>query len=68
MPYAKAAKEYVGVDKSVLLAGIKRKELKAYEKPLTKGRTEGATRENHSYFVSLADVDEWIRNYWTEYA
>lgn len=64
MPYAIAAREYLGIDKSILLGAILRGELAAYEKPLTRGRKPGATREHHSYFVCLADVDEWVRTYW----
>ena len=65
MPYAQAAKFYVGVDRSVLLGAIKRHELKAYEKPVTRGRTtDDPKKQRSSYFVSLADVDEWIRTYW----
>ncbi len=63
MPYAQAAKLYVGVSPDLLLGAIKRHELRAYEKPLTRGRT-GTTRENHSYFVNLEDVDAYIRTYW----
>ena len=65
MPYAHAAKYYVGIDRSVLLGAIKRHELKAYEKPTTRGRTTNdPSKQRVSYFVSLADVDEWIRAYW----
>ena len=65
VPYRKAAREYVGVSEDILLGAIKRKELKAYEKPITRGRT-GTTRENHSFFVCLTDVDDYIRKYWPE--
>lgn len=65
MPYARAASDYLGISPDILLAAIKRGELPAYEKPLTRGRRPDATRENHSYFVYLPDVDEYIRTYWT---
>lgn len=65
MPYAVAAEQYLGVSKDILLGAIKAHQLRAYEKPLTRGRTQGAQREHHSYFVCLADVDEYIRTYWT---
>ena len=64
MPYATAARDYLGVSKDVLLAAIKRGELPAYEKPVTRGRTADARHEHHSYFVSLSDVDEYIRTHW----
>ena len=65
MPYAQAAKFYVGIDRSVLLGAIKRHELKAYEKPTTRGRTTNdPSKRRVSYFVSLEDVDAWIRTYW----
>ena len=63
MPYAIAAKHYLGIDKSVLLGAIKRNELPAYEKPITRSRVEGA-KQHHSYFVNLTDIDTWIRTYW----
>lgn len=65
MPYALAARDYVGIAPCVLLGAIKRNELPAYEKPLTRGRKQGAQTEHHSYFVCLSDVDEYIRTYWT---
>ena len=64
MPYATAAKFYLGIAPDVLLGAIKRNELAAYEKPLTRGRKPGAATEHHSYFVSISDVDKWIRTYW----
>lgn len=65
MPYAIAARDYVGIDKSVLLGAIKRKELRAYEKPVTRGRTTSdPDKQRTSYFVCTADVDEWIRTHW----
>lgn len=63
VPYTKAAREYVGLDKSVLLGAMKRHELKGYEKPITRERRHDA-REYHSYYVNLGDVDEWIRTHW----
>lgn len=65
MPYAQAAKFYVGVSPDLLLGAIKRHELPAWEKPLTRGRKPGAQTERHSYFVNLSDVDTYIRTYWT---
>lgn len=67
-PYAKVAREYLGIDPSVLLGAIKRGELRAYVKPLTKGRKQGASCERNTYFVCLEDVDEWIRTYWQQAA
>lgn len=64
MPYAKAASDYLGVSKDILLRAIKSGELPAYVKPLTRARKEGATREYNQYFVCLSDVDEYIRTYW----
>lgn len=65
MPYAIAAKQYLGVSPDLLLGAIKRHELLAYEKPLTRGRTtKDRSKQRNSYFVNLADVDTWIRTYW----
>lgn len=64
MPYAQAARQYLGISEDVLRAAINAGQLAAYEKPLTCGRKPGAARENHSYFVYLPDVDEYIRNHW----
>lgn len=63
MPYSRAAQEYLGVSPDLLRRAINNGELIAYEKPLTRGRT-GTTRENHSYFVNLEDVDAYIREHW----
>ncbi|MBQ2680610.1 MAG: hypothetical protein IJF97_01590 [Eggerthellaceae bacterium] len=63
MPYSRAAQEYLGVSPDLLRQAINSGELAAYEKPLTRGRT-GTTRENHSYFVNLEDVDAYIRAHW----
>lgn len=65
--YVKVAKEYLGVSPDILLRAIKRGELKAYVKPLTRGRKEGATHERNVVMVCLADVDEWIRTFWQPY-
>lgn len=65
-PYAIVAQQYLGVSPDILLGAIKRGELPAYEKPLTRGRKEGATREHHSYFVCLSDVDAYIRKHWPQ--
>ena len=65
MPYAIAAKQYLGVSPDLLLGAIKRHELMAYEKPLTRGRTtEDRSKQRNSYFVNIYDVDTWIRAYW----
>lgn len=64
MPYALAAREYLGISPDVLRAAINAGDLPAYEKPLTRGRKAGATREHHSYFVCLADIDDYIRCNW----
>ena len=66
MPYTTAARQYIGVSEDILLGAIKRGELPAFEKPITRGRT-GTTRQNHSYFVNLYDVDEYIRAHWAPY-
>lgn len=65
-PYATAARQYLGISEDILLGAIKAHKLKAYEKPITRGRKPGATREHHSYWVNLADVDEYIRTEWPE--
>ena len=64
MPYSTAAKQYLGVAPDMLLAAIKAGELPAYDKPLTRERKPNATERRCSHFVSLTDVDEWIRAYW----
>ena len=64
MPYALAARDYLGISPDILLGAIKRGELPAYEKPLTRGRKKGAQREHHSYFVRLTDVDTYVCTYW----
>lgn len=65
MPYAKAAQLYVGISPDILLGGIKRNELPAFKKPITRGRTtEDPSKQRNSYFVNLADIDTWIRTYW----
>ena len=64
MPYALAAKQYIGIAPSVLLGAIKCGELRAYEKPRT--RATQAKIERHQYYVNLDDVDTYIRTYWQE--
>ena len=64
MPYAIAARDYLGISPDILLGAIKRGELPAYEKPLTRGRKSGASKQHHSYFVCPADVDAYIRAHW----
>lgn len=64
MPYAIAAKLYLGIAPDVLLRAIKRGELPAYEKPITRGRTAAVEKQRHSYFVCPSDIDTWIRTYW----
>ena len=59
-PYARVAKEYLGIAPSVLLAAIEKGELPAYRKPVSKD----STGQQFSWFVCLEDVDEWIRTYW----
>lgn len=66
-PYSIVARDYLGISKEIILAAINRHELKAYKKPLTRGRKPDSTKENHILFVFLPDVDEWIRTYWAEY-
>lgn len=65
-PYVTAARQYLGISEDILLGAIKRHELRAFEKPLTRGRKPGAASEHHSYWVCLTDVDEYIRTYWPE--
>lgn len=66
MPYAKAAQEYLGVSPSVLLGAIRNHELRAYEKPISRGRkTADPDNQRHRYYVCTDDVDEYIRTYWT---
>ena len=64
-PYRTAARQYLGISEDILLGAIKRHELQAYEKPVTRARS-GTARENHSYFVNLGDVDDYIRREWPE--
>lgn len=64
MPFSMVAKHYLGISPDILLGAIKAGELPAYEKPITRGRKPGASREYHSYFVCLPDVDEYIRTHW----
>lgn len=66
MPYAKAAHDYLGVSPDILRRAINEKKLPAYEKPLTRGRKEGAAKQRHSWFVHLSDVDEYVRTYWNK--
>ena len=68
VPYRKAAREYIGISEDILLGAIKRPELKASDKPPKSEKKPGVPRENHSYYVCLADVDEYIRKHWPEYA
>lgn len=65
MPYRTAASQYIGIDSDLLLGAIKRKELKAYEKP-RRTDPDHTKREYHCYFVCKEDVDAWIRTYWQE--
>lgn len=65
-PYATAASQYLGISPDILLAAIKAHKLKAYEKPITRGRKPDAKREYHSYWVNLSDVDAYIRSEWPE--
>lgn len=66
MPYREAARLYVGIDGEVLLAAIKAGELDAYEKPRTRVRKPRPnTKEYHSFFVFLPDVDAYIKAHWT---
>lgn len=67
-PYRTVARQYLHVNEDVLLGAIKQGKLRAYEKPLTHGRKPGATRENHSLWVNLSDVDEYIRSEWQPYS
>lgn len=66
-PYARVAKEYLGIAPSVLLAAIEKGELPAYRKPVTRGHRSDAKRHNYSWFICLEDVDEWIRMFWQPY-
>ena len=66
MPYSQAARDYLGISPDVLRGAINSGELPAYEKPITRGRKPDACRQNHSYFVNLTDVDNYIREHWAE--
>ena len=65
VPYRIAARQYLGVSEDLLLGAMKRHELKAFKKPITRKRTtNNPAKQRTRYFVSLEDVDEWIRTYW----
>lgn len=63
MPYRTAARKYLGVGDDLLREAINAHELDAYEKPRTTPPKRGGV-VNHSYFVNLAEVDEYIRTHW----
>ena len=66
MPYAQMAKYYLGVAPDILLGAIKRYELPAYAKPITRGRkVADRSQQRNSYFVCKEDVDAYVRAYWT---
>ena len=65
-PYTKVAREYLGVSPDLLLGAIRRRELPAYIKPTTRGRTADAASQRNYYYVCLSDVDSWIRTFWGE--
>lgn len=60
------AAAYVGVSQDLVREAIAQERLPAYEKPLTRGRKPGATRENRFYKVAREDVDAWVRS-WVPY-
>lgn len=58
------AGHYANVSPDVLKGAIIAGELDAYEKPVTRGRREGATRRNVMLRVSRKDIDRYIRSHW----
>lgn len=64
LPYGTAARRYLHVAPELLRGGIERGELEAHEKPCTRRDRAGGSGR---LYVSLSDVDEWVRAYWPEY-
>lgn len=59
-PYATVAKEMLHVSPDLLRAAIISGELPSHIKPLTRGRTPGAKRENVSVWVKVDDAKAWF--------
>lgn len=60
-PYTRVAKDYLHVSPDLLRDAIFSGELPAYLKPITRGRRDS---NRPIVFVSIEDVDEWIRSTW----
>ena len=60
-PYTRVAKDYLHVSPDLLRDAIYSGELPAYQKPITRGRRDS---NRPIVFVSIEDVDEWIRSTW----
>ena len=64
LPYGTAARCYLHVAPELVRGGIERGELPAYAKPCTRRDTG---EPSGRLYVSLADVDEWVRRCWPTY-
>lgn len=64
LPYGTVARCYLHVAPELVRGGIERGELEAHETPRA-GR--GGGRPSGRLYVSLADVDAWVRAYWPAY-
>ena len=64
LPYQTVARCYLHVAPDLVRGAIERGELEAHEKPCT--RRDPGTLSGRLY-VSLCDVDEWVRVYWPAY-
>lgn len=60
-PYTRVAKDYLHVSPDLLRDAIYSGALPAYQKPITRGRKDS---NRPIVFVSIEDVDEWIRSTW----
>lgn len=58
------AGRYANIGSDVLRGAIEAGELDAYEKPVTRGRRQGACRRNVLLRISKSDVDRYIRTHW----
>ena len=58
------AGHYANISPEVLRAAIVAGELRAYEKPVSRGRKEGAARRNVLLRIHREDIDRYIRDYW----
>lgn len=66
-PYRVVARDYLHISEDILLGAIKAGKLRAYEKPMTRGRRKQGAREYRQIWVNLSDVDEYIRAEWEPY-